>query len=275
MNDKYKDLVKLTDILIGVIEANKGTPAKNDLRIIDAEGLAKKFFSHTLSILYIWRGINLEDLKIPIKDFPDPPSVNVLVRAAFETFLIFYYIFIDSVDTEEIDLRYQSWELSGLYQRQEFPATLDESIKKLEEEKKLIEELEGEVKRNSHFHKLSEKRQNRYFKKLKKTKWRSKGWVKIAQSAGFSELNSKIMYSYLCEHAHSGNISATQVSQAKAFDVRRELMEAAIGHLLICVANMIKYYCEYFPKSSAHYDRNYKEPDVVSNWIDIGAGNVG
>lgn len=274
MSDKEKDLIELLNIFMGVVEANKDVPAENDLRVIDAEGLALKFFSHSLSIFYIYRGVNIPDLALPIRSFPDPPSVNVLVRAAFETFLVFYYIFIDSVDTDEIDLKYQSWELSGLYQRQKFPATLDENIKKLEKEKKLIEELEQKIKNNSHIQSFPDKQKNNYFSNLKRSNWRSKGWTAIAQSAGFSELNSKIMYSLLCEHAHSGNISVTQVSQSKDFAIRRELMESAFGHLVICVANMIKYYCQYFPKSLAYYQEDFNEPNVVSFWIDIGAENL-
>ncbi len=274
MNNKEQDLIKLLNIFMGVVEANKGTPAQNDSRMIDAEGLAKKFFSHTISILYIYRGVNISDLPLPIISFPDPPSVNVLVRAAFETFLVFYYIFIDSIDTDEINLRYQSWELSGLYQRQGFPATQDENIEKLEEEKILIEKLEQKIKANSHFHSFSRKRREKYFDNIKKTNWRLKGWSEIARSAGLSELNSRIMYSYLCEHSHSGNISATQVSQSQEFAIRRELMEAALGHLVICLANMIKYYCQYFPKSLKFYQENFNEPNVVSFWIDIGVGNI-
>jgi len=272
-SNKEDDLTELLNIYMNVIEANKGIPAKNDLRVIDAEGLAIKLYSHTISILYLYRGINIPDLIIPIKNYPDPPSVDVLVRAAFETFLVFYYVFIDSSEESEIDFKYQSWELSGLYQRQKFPATLEDSIKKLAAEKKLIIELEEKIKQNTIYNSLLEKQKKSYFSNLKKNRWRSIGWAEIALSAGFSEQNSKIIYGFLCEHAHSGNISATQVSQSADFQVRRDLMEAAFGHLIICIANMIYYYCQYFPKSKEYYDNNFKEPNVVSFWIDIGREN--
>jgi len=271
VNDKENDLIELLNILMGVIEANKGVPAEDDMRVIDAEGLAIKFYSHAISTLYIHRGVNIPDLIIPIKDYSDPSSLDVLVRATFETFLVFYYIFIDSNDINEIDFKYQSWELAGLYLRQKFPATLEENIKKLEEERRMIEELKQKIASNSVFRAFTEKQKNSYFSKLEKSNWRSQGWAEIALSAGFSELNSKIIYSYLCEHAHSGNISATQVSQSADFTIRRELMNSSIGHLIICVANMIKFYCQYFPKSMEYYNKNFIEPNIVSFWIDIGA----
>ena len=148
--------------------------------------------------------------------------------------------------------------------------TQEESIKKLAEEKKIIEKLEEKIKNNSNFKSLTERQKKYYFPKLEKSRWRSKGWAEIALSAGLSEQNSQSIYSFLCEHAHSGNISATQVSQSTDFQVRRDLMEAAFGHLIICLANMIRYYCQYFPKSKEYYDKNFKEPNVVSFWIDIG-----
>lgn len=272
--DKEKDLVRLLNILMGVIEANKGVASEKDMRVLDAEGLAIKFFSHVITTLYIYRGVNIPDLMIPIKNYPDPPSVDTLVRASFETFLVFYYIFIDSDDINEIDLKYQSWELAGLYQRQKFPATLEESIKRLENERRKIKELEQKINSNSIFQTYKEKQKNRYFSNLKKSHWHSKGWAEIAISAGFSELNSKIIYGFLCEHAHSGNLSITQVYQAKDFQIRRQLMEGTIGHLLICTANMIKYYCKFFEKSDQFYKKNYPEPNIVSLWVEVGSGKI-
>lgn len=272
--EKENELIELINILIGVIEANKGVKSENDMRFLDAEGLAIKFFSHAIATLYIYRGVNIPDLIIPVKNYPDPPSVDVLLRASFETFLVFHYIYIDSENIDEIDLKYHSWELAGLYQRQKFPATLEESKRKLEEEKIIIEEIKRKINSNPIFQAFSEKQKYSYFSRLEKSNWRSKGWAEIALSAGFSELNSKIIYSFLCEHAHSGNISATQVSQSPDFNVRKDLMKFALTHLIICIANMIKYYCQYFPKSLEYYNKNYKEPNIVTFWVDIGSGNI-
>lgn len=271
MSGKEKDLIELINILLTVVEANKGVPAGEDDRILDAEGLVLKFYGHILSTLFLYRGVDLPDLTIPIKNFPDPSSVDVLTRAAFETFLIFYYIYLDSDNEDETSFRYYSWEITGLYERQKFPASTKENIAKLESEKALIEKIREKIKNNSLFKSFTERQQKNFFKRLEKGNWRTKGWADIALSAGFSELNSRIIYRFLCDHAHSGNISITQVRQAKDFNIRKELLEAPIGHLLICVANMIKHYCEFFPKSNEFYSIHYKEPNIVTLWIDVGA----
>jgi hypothetical protein len=49
MNENELNLVELLDILGHIIEANKGVRSENDTRIIDAESLALKYFSHAIS----------------------------------------------------------------------------------------------------------------------------------------------------------------------------------------------------------------------------------
>lgn len=270
MPSEEVELIELLNILAKVIDANKDEESKEGLRALDTEGLALKFFGHAVSTLYLHRGLNVPGLVIPIANVPDPLSVDVLVRAALETFLVFYYIFIESSDKNEIDLRYRAWELAGLYKRQTFPAYLEENIEKLQKEQIWIEQLKEKIKTNPIFMSYEEKKKNNFFKQLEKGYWRYKGWAKIALSAGFSKLNSEIIYSFLCEHVHSGNISATQVWQSYDFEIRRNLMKSSIDYLNICTANMIKYYCQYFPKSGEYYTENHQEPNIVTLWMEIG-----
>ena len=212
---------------------------------------------------------------MPISNFPDPFSFNVLIRSAFETFLVFYYIYIDTYDDQDkFEFRYISWELSGLFQRQKFPAELEESIKKLRKERKLIDQLLARLEKNLLFNSKTDREKKQYIKNLKYGRWRSKGWIEIAKSAGLSDLNSKYIYQFLSEHAHSGNISATQVSQSFDPKIRRKMMEGPLGQMLIVTSNFIKSYTIYFPKSGEYYIKNYPEPNVVTFWVEIGSGNI-
>lgn len=275
MNKNETYFVDLLKIFGNIVEANKGVQAKNDSRIIDAESLALKYFSHAISSLYIYRGVNIPDLFVPISNFPDPFSFNVLVRSSFETFLVFYYIYIDTHNNvDKFEFRYNSWELSSLFQRQKFPAETEENIKKLEEERKLIDQLIARLEKNPLFNSKMDKEKKQYIKKLKHGRWRSKSWIDIAKSAGLSDLNSQHIYQFLSEHAHSGNISATQVNQSFDPNIRRKIMEGPLDQMLIVTANFIKSYTNYFPKSKDYYLEKYPEPNVVSCWVEIGSGNV-
>ncbi|MCK4448785.1 MAG: hypothetical protein KAW56_17105 [Candidatus Marinimicrobia bacterium] len=271
MSEKETTLIELINIFIPVVESNKGVATGADDRVIDSEGLALKYFSHVLSSLYVYRGINLNDLSIPIRDFLDPSSLNVLVRAAFETNLVFYHIFLDSKNNDEINLRYYCWVAAGLHQRQSFPSKIPKNIEKLKQEKVFLMQLEDKIKTNPIYLSYTVKQQEGILRRLEKGEWRDKGWTEIALSAGYSELNSRIIYSILCDRAHSGNISVMQVWQAKSFDDRKQLSEASMGHLIICTAFMIKQYCEYFKKSKEYFIKNYPEPNIVTLWVGVGS----
>lgn len=181
---KEEDYLELLKALLEVIEVNKGTAAGEDNRVLDAEGLAIKCFSHACSLLYLLRGTNVPDLGAA---FFDPGSINVLGRAMLESFLVFYYIFVDPETTEEETFRYHSWLYKDLLERQKFPAKSPEGKKILESEKTAISALRGEIEGSNSYANLKSKQKQSL---IEGREWRFKGWKKIALSAGLSEVHS-------------------------------------------------------------------------------------
>src|SRR3972149_10962802 len=112
---EYMDLL---DLLYKVVEANRGPLDGYDARFSDAEGLATKFFFHAASVLYLSRRTNIPDFPSAPLKFLDPASIDVLARAAFETFLAFHYVFVAPISSEEKDYRYWAWRAAGLAERQ-------------------------------------------------------------------------------------------------------------------------------------------------------------
>lgn len=264
-----RDYIELLDILIQVVDANKGTPAVGDERVLDAEGLALKFIGHALSALHLYRGVTIQELAIPIKRLPDAASIHVLGRAAIETFLIFHYVFNAPQNQSEKDFRYLTWQLSGLLERQSYPVWSDESKEQLRSEKKIIDDLVKKIKSNSHFKKMLTEKQQKNI--IEKGGWRFHSWKEIGLSAGLSDVHAESYYSYLCGYAHSGSLSVLQWRQAQTYQEKRDLMNSTINLLLIAMANIIKCYCRVFPKSNDHYVKNHQPKNVVDLWIDIGA----
>ena len=86
--ENKKDYLELLEIYVQIVEANKGVASIGDDRIPDAEGLALKFFGHAISVYYLFVGINIPEHGLRISDFVDSPSINVVGRAAIETFLL-------------------------------------------------------------------------------------------------------------------------------------------------------------------------------------------
>ena len=116
-----QEYLKLLDLLYRVVEANRGQPIGDD-RLLDAEGVATKFFLHATSALYLARETRVPDFPGGALQFVDPGSVSVLARATLEAFLAFHYVFAEPTTDEERRYRYCAWKIAGLMKRQGFPA---------------------------------------------------------------------------------------------------------------------------------------------------------
>ena len=264
----HGDYIELLKIYMQVVEANKDVVSVGDERILDAEGLAIKFFGHTISLYYLYKGISVRDQGLAICDFVDPSSINVVGRAAIETFLTFHYVFVEPQTDEDKDLRYISWELAGLIERQGFPARSPAGKKRLEDDKQLIETLRNKLKKNSVFDTLSNRQKRRL---IERGEWRLKSWREIILSAGLSKIHAESFYSYLCGYAHSGNLSILQVRQTRTNQERRALIESTFSLMMIAMANIIKAYCAIFPKAKAMYTKVFPSKNVVDLWFEVGA----
>ena len=263
--NKIDEFLDLLELYIRIVEANKNTTASGDQRILGAEGLAIKLFGHASTVYYIYH-----DTVLPISGirFTDPASINVLARAAFETFLVFHYLFLAPESEEEEDFRYNSWLLAGYIERQAFPIKSPAGKKKLLEEKKLIMPLQAKLRDNEYFKRLP-KRQQRTL--LEKGRWRLHSWKDIALDSGLALSHAQTFYSYLCGYAHAGNLSATQIHQARTPQSRETLCAATIGFVMISAANMILAYCRVFPKSELSLRQDKHGTELVDKWTYVGA----
>jgi hypothetical protein len=265
---KTEGLRRTTKIFIRTVEASEGIGAGADDRILDAEGLALKFFGHASAAFHLYQGTVLPHLGT---NFIDVSSINVLGRAALETFLVFHHVFVSPTSEEEKDFRYISWKLAGLLERQTLPAQSPKGKAMLLEEAQLIAPLQGKLSANQHFKALKPGQQKEL---LKKGKWRLPPWKKMALTAGLSCTHAETFYSYLCEYAHAGNLSVLQIRDAQTAQSQRTLCAATIGVLIISMANMIKSYCTVFPKSELSLQEDPDGTALVDMWIDIGATSI-
>lgn len=261
---RESDYQRLLKLLIDVAEANKGVAAGDDDRVLDAEGLALKFVFHAASALYLYRSTSLLEFGM---SFFDPGSVNVVCRAALETFLVFHYVFVEPTSDDDRDCRYRTWILAGYLERQEFPVWSTEGRAALEREARLIGPLTDRLKANVVFGGLPAGHQ----KKLLEGKWRLRSWTDIGRSAGLHDVYAKAFYSYLCGHAHAGNPSVLQMRQADTAESQRSLCEISMTLVLITMANMVKSYCPVFPKAMARLSQEPDRAALVEVWTGVGS----
>ena len=277
VNNEEEMYLKLLDILLAVVEANKGRMDSDpiDDRFIRAEGLATKFFLHAASVLYLSRGTTIQDLPtMPLK-FTDPGSIDVLVRAAYETYLVFHYVFSDPNDIEEQNLRYWTWKASGLAERQHYPL-LEEQRKqnkqKLEREKAELRDLRKKLLSSVHFQRLRKEQQKKVLDYLDTGKgdWKLQTWRQIAESAGLTEMISLHFYRHLCGYAHSGFVSIFQIREALENKEQSRLMRVSINVIFIATANFIREYCELFPRTKPALSAYPNGEKIVDAWVKLG-----
>lgn len=265
---KEEEYIKLLSVLLQVGEANKGLPAGEDDRILDAEGLAQKVIFHASSVLYLSRSTTLREIGA---SFFDSASINVLGRAALEAFLVFHYIFVAPKSDYEKDFRYFSWLLADFLMRQSYPAQSPQGKKILEGERTRIEELRTHLRNNPCLKNLTPAQQKGL---LSRGNWRLQRWTDIALAAGLNEMQARAFYRHLSSYAHAGSLSVLQLRQASTANDQRSLYFATIGLVMITMAYMVKAYCAVFPKSQAALQENQTGALLVDQWVQIGTTSL-
>lgn len=273
MNDmpifqEQDEYIKLLETLIKVVDANKGTALGRDNRLLEVEGLCKKFIGHVSSALYLFGSTTLPSVKVTDRgiSFFDPGSINVLGRAALESFLVFHYIFIEPQTDDEKDFRYYSWLYASLLDRQKFPSRSEEGKKQLTDEKQIINAVRETINNNSVFKQLDEKKKKRLFE----GHWRHQSWTSICMSAGLSEILSKQFYGHLCAYAHSGCQSVQQIGNAVTAGTQKAMCVATMKLVMIAMANMIKINCQMFTKSKDVIQQDDVAKKLIDHWVHIG-----
>lgn len=261
-----EEYLKLLDLLYRVIEANKGPITGDDDRYCYAEGVATKFFLHAASVLYLSRETNISDFPSTAVKFIDSASIDVLVRAAFEAFLIFHYVFFAPKTRDEQDYRYWTYRVAGLVERQRLPVSTEEHRRKLADEKRELDDLLNKLRSNPLFNGLSEKQK----RQVLKGKWRQKFWRDIATDAGFSEMLASHMYRHLSGYAHSGSLSILQIKESLLKKEQSQLIEASTIAITIATASLIREYSELFPRAKSALWADPKGTDIVELWVQVG-----
>jgi len=268
MDDDFTgDYLHLLSALIATGEAVKGKPLDPERRLADAEALCRKFLGHACSAFDLAQGTSIAPLGI---SFVDPASINVVCRAAFETFLVLHYIFVEPGSDEQREYRHLAWLHAGLLERQSFPARDPENKRKLEEEKRVIDHLRKRLEANPCYQALKPKQKRAV---IMDGRWRDPGWKKIALSAGLSQMHAETMYSFLCGYAHSSYLSAMQVGQARTRGDQELLIGGTLRLLMYVIAFMVNAYLKLLRLSDSVLTKDQQR--VVLMYSQLGACRMG
>jgi len=272
--DYKQECLKLLDLLARVIDANKGSLMSDDDRYGYAEGLANKYFKHAIIALVVSRGINISDFPSGAIGIIDAGSIDVLTRAAIETFLTFHYVLYAPQTKEAKDYRYWAYKAAGFAERRSLPVITREHKQKIAENKKEIDNLRDKLESNAIFQSLTPRQKAQIFSGKGEWKWKPNGegkvsWRDIAIDAGLSEVLALHVYSLLSAAAHSSSLSIRQLTQAFRKREEEYLVSVSIITMNIVTANLIHEYCELFPKAEAVL-RGSNASEFVKTWVHIG-----
>jgi len=266
------DYVALVSLLGTSIDSLKGwVPPCSDDRLNCAEGLAVKFFTHAMSILYLSRGTILPDFPLMSVRFVDPGSINVLVRASLEAYLSFHFVFAAPSSADDQDYRYWAYKAAGLVGRQQLKTSTIEHAKKQLDEKVILTNLHNLLDSNCIFQQLSKKQKAL----VKKGNWRQHpqeqvSWKQIALSAGLSPTIATTMYGHLSGYAHSDSLSIMQISQSLLNKEQDQITDSSMITTNIAAAYFIYDFSKIFSLAKAALDAYPNENNIVDQWRRIG-----
>jgi hypothetical protein len=260
-----EEYASLMELLFNVVDSRRGVRISDDTRwLYETEILAAKLFNHLGTIRYLWHGTSLPVINSQPRNYVDHSSLSVLVRAAFETYLSFYYIYCDTVaSNDEKQLRYRLWKLQALLDRQKFTCVTSRSSTVREQDVSIIAMLLAEIEGNSAFSSLPLKQQ----KLARKGEWRlGKSWADLAEIAGLDKKIFRDIYSYLCSYAHSGGLSALQIGQAVKSKDQMNLAGPSLHYGLMLMGHFIKSYTTIFPDTQSQLENNPELAKLSEKW---------
>lgn len=264
IKDLRADFLHMLDVLTRIAETLNGKKISEDISWqADVEPIATKLFFHLGSLYNLQEGtsfVNEPGALFGSINYVDFPSIAVLARAAFETYLTFHFIFVEPLTKDEKLFRHTVWRLGGLRDRQRFVTFTSDGKAQQEQEREQIALLEAVVLNSPVYKTLDESRQ----KDARKGKWRlGKKWEDLAELTGIHKNYFVSMYSYISSHAHTGYISVLQLSQAENITIQRSLASIYTYISLIIMSHFIMGYCSIFPEAKNLLDNDKSISDFV------------
>lgn len=263
--DKVLNILIEHFIDMGNSVAGKSYPTDNLLRF--GEPLAIKTINHIVSIQKLCQPDSFLHSKIELQKVIDYSSIAVLTRAAFETYLTFNHIFVAPKTYEEKELRYYCWDIAGIIEREDFPATTVESINTMDNEKNEKIILFEKLEKNPLYKKISAEGK----KRLKNGNWRIfKTWRDLSRESGITEQYFNVIYSYLSSYCHSGRLSVIQIEQSRDLKTQKELSETLLQINTVILSHLIHDYILFLPDCNIAHEKDEEAVFLTNLYYQVG-----
>ncbi|MFA5532155.1 MAG: DUF5677 domain-containing protein [Candidatus Shapirobacteria bacterium] len=257
---EIEELKYWTTLLYEILEENKKYIAKksNDW-LIDSEPLVLKVAVHCLSILDLLEGTkpSIPTIKSNI-NFIDNFSIETIVRSSMETYLVFYYVYLDKLVGKRIrKLRYKIWQASSLAQRQRQAAITTNQLQQLlKKEKSNYLKLRREILNSKSFSKIKLLQMKDFLKK-KPFDWKPiEGWRGIAKTSPMTEYFWGDVYNILSSTTHSNAVITNYFQNKNIKDTQERRSLSAVHYLNLIIPLFIEGYSQLFPSVNIYIKKD-------------------
>ena len=221
----------------------------------------KQFYTHFASIKKLNPGIEII-YKGKADEITASASILVLLRACLENYSMFYYIYRESDNQNDIYFKFWSWFREGFINRQKLISKYHKDKK--EDEKMFIEKLTNELKEYSIYNSFTNKQQKQY---LKDGKWYFIGKKDLLELSGFSKPMSVNCYNYFSSYTHPTSASIMQTSQAD-FKDSKQITHYLLKALFISSGFYLNNYSMLFDEIKDIL--NDKDNEFILSWCELG-----
>ncbi|MEW6519532.1 MAG: hypothetical protein AB1461_08975 [Thermodesulfobacteriota bacterium] len=221
----------------------------------------KQFFVNFKSIQKIYPSLVLT-YKGKEVEISSLASVAVLTRACLENYSIFFYIYRESKNEEDIYFKFWSWYREGLIRRQKF--IISHNVEKQKEEKEIIDNLYNELKKFSIYNGFTQKQKNKF---ESSGKWYFHYKNVLIEKAGFSHALANNCYNFFSSYAHPCSSSQLQTSQAD-FEASTNIADIVLNGLFISAGLYLQNYSIFFDEVKMII--NDKDKEFILTWCELG-----
>jgi hypothetical protein len=223
-----------------------------------SETLLYKFSFHGLTLHSILSGLKLHSdyykEEMSGKTIIDISSAKAVLRAQFEAFLMYHYIYVNPDNDDLKELRYNAWIYSSLLQRQEFPAETEYGKKQKEKDLIELEKMKSIITNLNSFKSLSSKQQQSLLSSGSGKLFSH--WATILKETGFTEKNPfYTIYTFLSIYSHSEGLSIIQLKyQPNGLENTISQANLDLHHSKLLVCLMINSVINLFQAAKKRYE---------------------
>lgn len=248
----------LLGLMIRLVDSQAGEIKPGEAWRNNGKTLPLKLYRHLISMFRLSEGAMIGD---PLHHI-DHSSINVIARAALETYLVWHYLF-GPQPTEQSKFRFLTWRLGGLMDIQQHKAMSTFGLEVQRDGLIQIEPLRKEITAFPQYQELTTKQQN----KLLDGDWKIVMKTDdFASEAGFHGTYFKNVYRHLCGYSHASYISADQVATASELKMQTELAHGILGIGVVVMAHFACSYPKQFPEAQAVLDADPEAKAVAETW---------